>query len=106
MKELSEAFVCCIYFFHDCTKGFLKIKKMNSLSLPPSLPLSHTHTHTHTHTYTHTHTHTCKFFFAAVSHTFLQVLQLVFDLLILPLCLLALPPANIRTHIHQHPPHR
>ena len=35
---------------------------------------------------------TCEFFLAAISDALLQVLQLVFHLLILPLCLLTLPP--------------
>lgn len=35
---------------------------------------------------------TCEFFLAAVAYTLLQILQLVFHLLILPLCLLTLSP--------------
>lgn len=40
---------------------------------------------------------TCEFFLAAVSHTLLQILELVFHLLILPLCLLTLSPDETNT---------
>ena len=38
---------------------------------------------------------TCEFFLAAVSYTLLQILQLMFHLLVLPLRLLALSPEQI-----------
>lgn len=40
---------------------------------------------------------TCEFFLAAVSYALLQILQLVFHLLILPLCLLTLSPEQTNT---------
>lgn len=43
---------------------------------------------------------TCEFFLAAVPHTLLQILQLVFHLLILPLCLLTLSPEQMPHHKH------
>lgn len=44
--------------------------------------------------------YTCEFLLAAVSYTLLQVLKLVFHFLILPLCLLTLPPEKIK-HTHK-----
>ena len=43
---------------------------------------------------------TCEFFLAAVPHALLQILQLMFHLLVLPLCLLALPPEQIPQKQH------
>lgn len=48
--------------------------------------------------------YTCEFLLAAVSYTLLQVLKLVFHLLILPLCLLTLPPEKIK-HTHTKKTH-
>ena len=45
---------------------------------------------------------TCELLLAAVPDTLLQVLQLVFDFLILPLCLLTLPPAHKHTQFQKN----
>ena len=47
---------------------------------------------------------TSELFLAAISHTFLQILQLMFHLLVLSFCLLALPPVG--THIKKRHPER
>lgn len=45
---------------------------------------------------------TCEFLLAAVSHTLLETVQLVFDLLVLPLSFLTLPPFDVQQYTHTH----